>query len=80
MNVNKEQLVAFINRVNENKGKYTDRDYSRAIIVRCLKHILGYSSTQNFKTILKESSQTNCPITHIDIVAAEKSLDLRKWH
>ena len=60
-----------VNTVADNRSKYTNRDYSRAIAARQLQQIMGRPSTRNFLHLVENNLLPNCPITRRDILAAE---------
>jgi hypothetical protein len=62
------------NTVEENKSKYTERDYQRVLAARQLQNTIGHKSTRDFLHIVKENLLKNCPITTEDIMAAEDVL------
>ena len=63
--------VALVSTVEENKTKYTNRDYSRALLARNIQKIIGRPSTRDFMKIVDNHLLPNCPITRRDIIAAE---------
>ena len=60
-----------VNTVADNKTRYTNRDYSRAILARKLQNIIGRPSTRRYLAIIDKNELPNCPVTRNDIVAAE---------
>jgi hypothetical protein len=63
--------VAMINTVQENKNRYTQRDYSRAVLARKIQATIGRPSTRQFIDIVERNLLPNCPITRQDILTAE---------
>jgi hypothetical protein len=60
-----------VNTVAENKNKYTNRDYSKALLARNIQKRIGRPSTRAFIRIVDNKLLPNCPITCDDIIAAE---------
>ena len=60
----------FVNTVDINKSKYSQRDYLRAIEARKLLCKIGRPSQKNFLNILDRHLIPNCPITRRDAVIA----------
>jgi hypothetical protein len=60
-----------INTVDENKSRYSNRDYSRAVLARKLHQILGRPSTRDYIRIVETKQLPNCPIERDDIMTAE---------
>ena len=63
-----------VNTVAENKKKYTNNDYLRAMRARELQMIVGRLSTAAFLELLKRNVIANCPVTPADVEAAEHIL------
>ena len=61
-----------VTTVKENKVPFTTRQIADAASARKLYHILGCSSVENFKYILKANMIKNCPVTSTDVDVAEK--------
>ena len=66
--------TVLVNTVEENKSKYTERDYQRALVARRLQNTIGHKSTADLVHIVKENLLKNCPVTTADIMAAEDIL------
>jgi hypothetical protein len=66
-----ETSTICINTVEDNKARYTNHNYSRAILARKIQKIIGRPSTQTFLAIVHKNQLPNCPITCKDIIAAE---------
>ena len=66
-----EQATTLVNTVANNKSKYSQRDYSRAVLARRIQKIIGRPGTRKFIEIVKSRELPNCPITPKDILAAE---------
>ena len=60
-----------VKTVAENKKKYTNNDYLRAMRARELQMILGRPSTVAFVDLLKRNVIANCPVTPADVEAVE---------
>ena len=60
-----------VNTVTENRKKYTNNDYLRAVRARELQMILGRPSTVAFVDLLKRNVISNCLVTPADVEAAE---------
>jgi hypothetical protein len=60
-----------INTVDENKSRYSNRDYSRAVLARKLQKIIGWPSTRDYIKLVETKQLPNCPIERDDIMAAE---------
>jgi hypothetical protein len=63
-----------VNTVADNKSRYTNRDYSRALVARQTQKDIGRPSTHGFIKIVENKQLLNCPVTRDDIVAAEDIL------
>ena len=66
-----ETGTLLVSTVAENKSKYTNRDYSRAVLAREIQKRIGRPSTKAFIKIVDNRLLPNCPITRDDILAAE---------
>jgi Reverse transcriptase (RNA-dependent DNA polymerase) len=64
--------VNLVNTVEDNRIKYSDRDYSKAVLARKVQKIIGRPSTKTFLDIVDKNLLPNCPVKREDIVAAEK--------
>jgi hypothetical protein len=60
----------FVNTVEINKSKYSQRDYLRAIEARKLLCKIGRPSQKTFLSILERNLIPNCPVTRRDAVTA----------
>lgn len=63
--------VALVNTVEDNRSRYNNRDYSRAVYARKLQSIIGRPNTRRCMSIVERNLLPNCPITRQDIAAAE---------
>ncbi len=63
--------VALINTVEDNRSRYNNRDYSRAVFARKLQAIIGRPSVRHYKQIVDRNLLPNCPVGQCDIDAAE---------
>jgi hypothetical protein len=70
-NRDSEKGVTLVNTVAANKSKYTNRDYSRAVLARHLQKVIGRPSTRTFLKIIDSNLLPNCPVTRRDVIAAE---------
>ena len=61
-----------INTVEDNRIKYSQRDYSKAQLARKVQKIIGRPSTKTFLSIVDNNLFPDCPVTRDDIVAAER--------
>ena len=68
---NKKTEHSLINTVADNKSRYTNRDYSRAVLARKLQKTIGRPTTKTLIRIIKNKEIPNCPVTVEDIIAAE---------
>jgi Reverse transcriptase (RNA-dependent DNA polymerase)/Zinc knuckle len=62
----------FVNTVATNKTRYTRRELARADLARRLQQTIGRPSTRDFINIVNKNLLPNCPITAVDIMAAEE--------
>jgi hypothetical protein len=60
-----------VNTVAENKNKYTNRDYSKALLAQNIQKQFGRPSTRAFIRIVDNKLLPNCPITCNDVIAAK---------
>jgi hypothetical protein len=67
----KDNGMVFINTVADNKNKYTNRDYNRAVLARKIQTIIGRPNTRAYINIVENNLLKNCPVTRQDILAAE---------
>jgi hypothetical protein len=63
--------VILLNTVEENKNKYSERQYKRAVLAQELYTNIGYPSIRDFKALVKNCLINNCPVTIEDIKIAE---------
>ena len=63
--------TALVTTVEENKTKYSNHDYSCAMLARNIQKNLGRPSTHDYLRIVDNNLLPNCPITCRNIVAAE---------
>ena len=63
--------TVLVNTVANNKAKYTNEDYLKAISARQLQIKIGHPSTKQFIHIVTSNQLPNCPMTKADIFAAE---------
>jgi hypothetical protein len=67
----KTTYMALVTTVADKKSKYSNRDYSRAVLARKLQNIIGRPSTRTYSRIVQKQQLRNCPVTNEDILAAE---------
>jgi hypothetical protein len=60
-----------VTTVADKRSKYTNREYSQAVLARKLQRMIGRPGTQQFLRIVENNLLPNCPITRSDILAAE---------
>jgi hypothetical protein len=63
--------VTMVNTIDGNMSSYTKRDYSRAVLARKIKKMLGRCSTRDFLCYVKNNRLHNCPISRQDILAVK---------
>ena len=63
--------VVMVSTVADNKRKYTVADYTRATVARKLQIIMGRPSTKELLRLVDGKLLANCPVTRLDIMAAE---------
>ena len=59
-----------VNTVEDNKNKYSNRDYSRAVLARKIQN-MGNPSYRHFCKIVRSNQLRNSPILEEDVRAAE---------
>jgi len=69
--VKNEVAHAFINTVDNNKTKYTIKEYSDAVCAHSLQNIIGRPNTQDFIEYIERNMIPNCPINKADILHAK---------
>lgn len=60
-----------ITTVEDKRSKYTNREYSQAVLARKIQRMIGRPSTKQFLEIVTNNLLPNCPVTRNDILAAE---------
>jgi hypothetical protein len=68
---NKHKGAVMVDTVASKKSRYTNEDYSQAVVARQLQIRVGRPSTKDFLRIVARNQLPNCPITRDDILAAE---------
>jgi hypothetical protein len=63
--------TVLINKVDDNKSKYSAADYRKAELARKLQIAMGRPSTRALIRMIEKKLLPNCPITKQDIAAAE---------
>jgi hypothetical protein len=69
-----EAVALTINTVDDNKSRYTNRDYSRALLARKIQGTIGCPRTRSYLHIIDNNLLPNCPVTREDVLAAEDIL------
>jgi hypothetical protein len=67
----REASTLLVNTVDDNKSKYTNLDYSRAILAQKTQLMIGRPSTCSFISIFKKNLLPNCPVRRRNIAIAE---------
>ena len=65
------ESTTLVNTVDDNKNKYSQREYSQALVARKLQQTVGRPSTRTFMSLVDRNVIPNCPITRKDIVNAK---------
>jgi len=58
----------YINKLDNNKSKYTTKEYSDAVCTHSLQNIIGRPSTSDFIKYTDRNMIPNCPVTKADIL------------
>lgn len=66
-----EHDMMLIMTVNENKARYTQREFERAKLARKIQHTLGQIGTKQYLKIVESNQLPNCPVNRDDVEAAE---------
>jgi hypothetical protein len=66
-----DAVALTINTVDDNKYRYTNRDYSRAPLARKMQDTIGRPSTRSYLQIIDSNLLPNFPVTRDDVIAAE---------
>jgi hypothetical protein len=61
-----------VNTVEENRSKFTNREYQNALLARKIQKMIGRPSTRDFIHYVENLLIPNCPIGRNDIMNAEK--------
>ena len=64
--------VNLVNTVEDNRIKYSERDYSKAVLAHKVQKIIGRPSTTTFQSIVDKNLLQNCPVKREYIIAAER--------
>jgi hypothetical protein len=67
----REASTLSVNTVDDNKSKYTNRHYSRAVLAQKNQKMIARPSTRSSISILEKNLLPNCPVTRRDIAMAE---------
>ena len=65
------ESALLVNTVADNKYKFTNRDYSRAILARSILRIIGRPSEQKYLKIVNNEQIRGCPVTTDDVRTAQ---------
>ena len=65
------QGKTLVQRVHNNKSKYTVCDYCKAHLAKKIQNTIGHPSLWAFLDIVDKKMISNCPITRKDVMAAE---------
>jgi hypothetical protein len=65
------KAVVMMTTVAANKSKYTNTDYTHATVATKLQIIMGRPSTKELLRFVDGKLLANCPVTRLDILAAE---------
>ena len=68
----KNKSAVLVSTVAENKSKYSNADYSRAVVARKLIKIIGRPSIRSYLDIVDKKRLKNNPVTRKDVVRAER--------
>jgi hypothetical protein len=63
--------IALVNTVEDNKSKFTNRDYSRAVIARKTQKMIGRPRNHTYINIVQNNLLKKCPVTRRDIAIAD---------
>jgi hypothetical protein len=69
-----DAVALTINTVDDNKSRYMNRDYSRALLARKTQDTIGRPSTRSYLHIIDNNLLPNCPVTREDALAAKDIL------
>jgi hypothetical protein len=70
MDTSASAVALTINTVDDNKSRYTNHDYSRALLARKIQDI-GRPSTRSYLHIIGNNLLPNCSVTREDVLAAK---------
>jgi hypothetical protein len=62
--------VVLIETVADKKSKYSNKDYSQAVLARKVQDMIDRPSLKTFLKVVENDLLMNCPITRDDVVAA----------
>jgi hypothetical protein len=63
--------TVLVNTIEDNKSRYTNRDYTQATLARKLQNIIGRPSARTFVKIVEKNLLKDCPIIRKDVRAAD---------
>jgi hypothetical protein len=64
--------VNLVSTVENNKSKFTNRDYARATIARKIQVLVGRPELKDFVSYLDKNMIPNCPIDRNDAIAVHQ--------
>jgi hypothetical protein len=65
-----DENIVLVSTVEKNKTKFTNRDYTRALIARRIQTLVGRPELKEFVEYLDNNRIPNCPIDRNDAIAA----------
>lgn len=68
----RNEELAFVSTVSENKLNFTKRQIKRASVARTLCTTLSYPSWKDFKYIIRSNLIKDCPVTVEDVEISEE--------
>jgi hypothetical protein len=75
IDTNIDAVALTVNTIDDNKSRYTNRDYSHALLARKIQDTIGRPSTRLYLHIINNNILPNCPaVTRVDVLAAEDIL------
>lgn len=63
--------TALVTTVADTKSNYSVRSYRQAVLARRIQNIIGRPSTRDYIKIVEGGMLNKCPVTRVDIMAAE---------
>ena len=71
LDVKREEGTSLVSTVADKKSRYTNRDYSQAVLARKLQNVVGRPSMKTFLEMVENKWLPNCPISRDDVAAAD---------